>query len=63
MTEISLDAELVDQVIAATGLHSAAGAVEFALREFVDRRAQRQLISFFGSMVWDESYDYKLARN
>ena len=36
--------------------------VNKALREFLARREQRNLLELFGTLDWDEDYDYKRER-
>jgi len=61
-TNLALDPELLDQVLAASGAKTKKDAVTLALREFLDRRAQQEVITFFGLLDWDDGYDYKTAR-
>lgn len=37
-------------------------ALALALRELVERRAQAELIDFFGKLEWDDDVDTKVAR-
>jgi hypothetical protein len=34
-----------------------------ALEEFIARRRQKQLLSLFGKLEWDTTYDYKAERS
>lgn len=36
--------------------------VESALREYITRREQKQILDLFGTLEWDEGYDYKRGR-
>ena len=61
-TNLALDPHLLDAVLEASGEKTKKAAVTLALREFVERRTQAKLTSFFGLLEWDEDYDYKAAR-
>jgi hypothetical protein len=37
-------------------------AVTAALLEYIQRRKQQQIVSLFGTIDFDETYDYKRAR-
>ena len=38
-------------------------AVTKALTEFIARRKQKRLIELFGTLEWDNEYDYKSERS
>jgi Arc/MetJ family transcription regulator len=61
-TNLALDPQLIDEVLALSGARTKKDAVTLALREFVERRAQEGLTEFFGLLEWDDDYDYKSAR-
>ena len=61
-TNLALDPDLLNQVLEVSGEKTKKDAVTLALREFVDRRTQAEVTSFFGLLEWDEDYDYKAAR-
>jgi hypothetical protein len=37
--------------------------VNTALKEFVQKRRQKDFVTLFGSIDFDQKYDYKRARN
>jgi len=61
-TNLALDPELVDEAVRVSGLRTKRAAVTEALVEYVARRAQADLADLFGSLDWDETYDYKADR-
>lgn len=61
-TNLALDPALLDEVLKASGERTKKAAVTLALREFIERRAQRNLIDYFGQLEWDDSVDYKADR-
>jgi Arc/MetJ family transcription regulator len=61
-TNLALDPDLLDEVLEVSGEATKKAAVTLALREFLERRAQRNLIDYFGRAEWDDSVDYKADR-
>jgi Arc/MetJ family transcription regulator len=61
-TNLALDPELVDEVLKVSGEQTNHAAVTLALREFIERRAQQNLIGYFGQVEGDDSVDYKADR-
>lgn len=61
-TNLALDPELLDRAFEVSGERTKKAAVTMALREFIARREQRELVGLLGTIEWDESYDYKAER-
>ena len=61
-TNLNLDPELLERALAVSGERTKKAAVTKALREFVARREQARLTELFGSLEWDEGFDYKEER-
>ena len=61
-TNLAIDPELLDEALAVSGVRTKKEAVTIALREFIARRAQSRLVESFGTLDWDDSYDYKEDR-
>lgn len=61
-TNLALDAELLDRALAVSGVRTKKEAVTIALREFIARREQARIVDSFGTLDWDDSYDYKADR-
>ena len=62
-TNLALDPQLLDRVVAVSGETTKTAAVTLALKEFVARREQRGVSELFGKLDWDPSYDYKSERS
>ena len=62
-TNLALDPQLLDRVVAVSGETTKKAAVTLALKEFVARREQRRVSELFGKLDWDPSYDYKSERS
>ena len=59
---LDLDPDLVDAAVAAGGHKTKNEAVTEALREYVARRRQAQIVRLFGTIDFDRKYDYKKQR-
>jgi len=62
-TNLSLDPELLDKALEVSGEKTKKAAVTKALKEFIARREQRRILELFGTLEWDEAYDYKKERS
>jgi Arc/MetJ family transcription regulator len=62
-TNLALDPMLLDEALAVSGERTKKAAVTKALREFVARRKQKQLLELMGKLEWDSSFDYKKERS
>lgn len=62
-TNLALDPELLNQVLELSGESTKKAAVTLALKEFVTRREQRKLVELFGTLDWDEGFDYRAERS
>jgi hypothetical protein len=61
-TNLSLDPELLEKALEVSGEKTKKAAVTKALKEFISRREQRRILDLFGTLEWDEKYDYKKGR-
>ena len=61
-TNLAIDPQLLNNALAVSGLKTKKEAVTVALQEFIARRAQAKAVESFGTLEWDESYDYKADR-
>jgi hypothetical protein len=61
-TNLTIDSELLDHALAVSGARTKEEAVTIALQEFIARREQANVVESFGSLDWDEAYDYKADR-
>ncbi len=62
-TNLALDPDLLDRVVAVSGETTKKAAVTLALREFVARREQRRVSELFGKLEWDATFDHKAERS
>lgn len=61
-TNLSIDTHLLDEALSISGLKTKKDTVNQALKEFVQRRKQRQITDLFGKLPADQDYDYKKGR-
>ncbi len=61
-TNLSIDDKLLEEALSISGLKTKKDTVNYALKEFVNRRKQLELIDLFGKLDPDCDYDYKKAR-
>jgi len=61
-TNLALDNSLLDLALKVGGYKTKKETVNAALKEFVERHKQREIIELFGKLPADQDYDYKLGR-
>jgi len=61
-TNLAIDDKLLEEALSISGLKTKKDTVNYALKEFINRRKQLELIDLFGNMDPDADYDYKKAR-
>jgi metal-responsive CopG/Arc/MetJ family transcriptional regulator len=62
-TNVHLDEDLIAEAQRLGKHPSKRATIEDALREYVQRRKQLEIIQLFGKIDYDDSYDYKSARH
>lgn len=62
-TNLSIDPELIEQARKLSGERTKKAAVTKALKEFIARHEQKEIINLFGKLDWDDGYDYKTERS
>ena len=62
-TNLFLDPELLEKALEVSGEKTKKAAVTKALKEFISRREQRRILELFGSLEWDDKYNYKKERS
>lgn len=61
-TNLAIDNDLLHEALELSGLKTKKETVNLALKEFVNRRKQSEIIEIFGKMDPDPGYDYKRGR-
>ncbi len=59
---LQIDEALIQEALALGNQKTERDVVEQALREYVQRRKQRMVLDLFGTIDYDENYDYKQQR-
>jgi len=62
-TNLAIDPDLLEIALKAGGLKTKKDTVNMALAEFIQRRKNADILSLFGTVVYDDEYDYKTARH
>ncbi len=61
-TNLAIDDELLQEALRISGLKTKKDTVNYALKEFVNRRKQLEILSLFGKLEPDSDYNYKKDR-
>ena len=62
-TNLAIDDKLLQDALEISGLKTKKDTVNLALKEFVDRHKQIEILNIFGKMDPDPDYDYKKGRS
>ncbi len=62
-TNLAIDNKLLNEALRIGHFRSKKDTVNMALREFIQKRRQKDILNLFGSIDFDAKYDYKKARN
>ena len=61
-TNLALDDELIDEAKRLGAHKTKRETVTVALREYIQRRRQARLLELFGTISYEQDYDYKAER-
>jgi Arc/MetJ family transcription regulator len=61
-TNVELEPKLIKEAQRIGGHKTKRETIESALREYVQHRKQADIIAMFGTIDFDEDYDYKASR-
>jgi len=61
-TNLAIDEKLLEEALLIGGLKTKKETVNHALKEFINRRKQLEIIALFGNLDPDDDYDYKKGR-
>lgn len=62
-TNLAIDPVLLNKALEVGGEKTKKATVNKALREFIARREQARLLELFGTLDWDDRFDYKRERS
>ena len=61
-TNLAIDDNLLILAQGIAGIKTKKETVNLALKEFIQRRKQEEIIDLFGNVEFDDNYDYKALR-
>ena len=61
-TNLALNDKLLQEALEISGLKTKKDTVNLALKEFINRRRQMEILNIFGTLDPDPEYDYKNGR-
>ena len=61
-TNLAIDDNLLNEAVRVGGQRTKKATVTEALREYIQRRKQSEIVKMFGEIEFDPRYDYKAAR-
>jgi Arc/MetJ family transcription regulator len=62
-TNLAIDDKLLLLAQGIAGIKTKKDTVNLALKEFIQRRKQEEIIDLFGEVKYDENYNYKAMRS
>ena len=62
ITNFEIDQDLLQQALALSQVATEKQLIEEALREYIQRRQQQKVMDLFGTIDYEEDYDYKQKR-
>ncbi|MDY6863299.1 MAG: type II toxin-antitoxin system VapB family antitoxin [Thermodesulfobacteriota bacterium] len=62
-TNLAIDHNLLRKALEISGLKTKKDTVNMALKEFINRRKQLEILDIFGKMDPDPNYNYKEGRS
>jgi Arc/MetJ family transcription regulator len=62
-TNLGIDEHLLSEALKLSGKKTKREAVNLALEEFISRRKQLNVLKLFGTIDFDQNYDYKKERS
>ncbi len=61
-TNLAIDDNLLNEAVRVGGQRTKKATVTEALREYIQRRKQAEVLTMFGQVEFDPRYDHKAAR-
>lgn len=62
ITSLQIDETLLQEALAVSDHPTATALIEAALREYIQRRKQLKVLELFGTIDYEEEYNYKQQR-
>ncbi len=61
-TNLAIDDKLIEEALILGGHRTKKAAVSEALKEYIQRHKQTQMLNYFGTIDYDPNYNYKKQR-
>jgi Arc/MetJ family transcription regulator len=61
-TNLNIDTSLLQEAYKIGKFKSKKETVNFALKEFIQRKKQKNILKYFNTIDFDKTYDYKTSR-
>jgi len=61
-TNLAIDDKLLQEALSISGFKTKKDTVNNALKEFINRRKQQEILTLFGKLDADADYNYKHGR-
>ena len=62
VTTLQIDDTLLQEALSLSNYPTTAALIEAALREYIQRRKQLKVLELFGTIDYEEDYNYKQQR-
>ena len=62
LAQLEIDENLLKEALALSEITTENQLIEEALREYIQRRQQEKVLDLFGTIDYEEDYDYKQQR-
>ncbi len=62
VTPLQIDQTLLQEALALSNHPTATALIDAALREYIQRRKQLKILELFGTIDYEEEYNYKQQR-
>ncbi len=62
VNNLKIDEKLLEEALALSNYPTANLLIEAALREYIQRRQQLKVLDLFGTIDYEDDYDYKQQR-
>ncbi|BAZ81558.1 type II toxin-antitoxin system VapB family antitoxin [Sphaerospermopsis kisseleviana CS-549] len=62
MTNLEIDENLIKEALELSGYSDQSAVIAEALKQYIQRRKQQEIIELFGTIEYEDDYDYKQHR-
>ncbi|MBE9238394.1 type II toxin-antitoxin system VapB family antitoxin [Anabaena aphanizomenioides LEGE 00250] len=62
MTNLEIDENLIKEALKLSGYSDQSAVIAEALKQFIQRRKQQEIIELFSTIEYEDDYDYKQHR-